>query len=215
MTNYTIPQNAIITVAGVVGVGKSTFTTALAQKLNFQTSLEQVQDNPYFDRYYQDFKRWSFNFQISCLVDRFKEQKRMFEHPSGFVQDRSIYEDVNIFAKMHYDNKAMTAADYQTIYDLFEAMVLTPHFPKSDILVYLDCNIDEMIARIQERGRTMELETNSAYWKDLHERYERWIDQFKECPVLRININEYDIKQNINTLDPIIDKIAQQIGRNK
>lgn len=213
MAHYTIPQDAIITVAGVVGVGKSTFTTALAQKLKFQPSLEKVQDNPYFERYYQDFERWSFNFQIACLVDRFKEQKRMFEQPGGFVQDRSIYEDVNIFAKMHYDNQAMTQADYQTIYNLFEAMVLTPHFPKADILIYLQCDLDEMLARIRQRGRLMELETDMSYWKDLHQRYEQWINQFTGCPIIRININEYDIKQSPDTLDPIIDKIAQKIER--
>ena len=98
MNNYGIPQNAIITIAGTVGVGKSTLTQALADKLNFKTSFENVEHNPYLDKFYSDFERWSFHLQI-YLAERFKEQKRMFEYGGGFVQDRSIYEDVDIFAK--------------------------------------------------------------------------------------------------------------------
>ena len=97
MNNYKVPQNAIITIAGTVGVGKSTLTQALADKLNFKTSFENVDHNPYLDKFYDDFERWSFHLQIYFLAERFKEQKRMFEYGGGFIQDRSIYEDVDIF----------------------------------------------------------------------------------------------------------------------
>ena len=79
MNNYKVPQNAIITIAGTVGVGKSTLTQALADKLNFKTSFENVDHNPYLDKFYDDFERWSFHLQIYFLAERFKEQKRMFE----------------------------------------------------------------------------------------------------------------------------------------
>ena len=64
MNNYKVPQNAIITIAGTVGVGKSTLTQALADKLNFKTSFENVDHNPYLDKFYDDFERWSFHLQI-------------------------------------------------------------------------------------------------------------------------------------------------------
>ncbi|MCQ9904800.1 deoxynucleoside kinase, partial [Staphylococcus aureus] len=80
MNNYKVPQNAIITIAGTVGVGKSTLTQALADKLNFKTSFENVDHNPYLDKFYDDFERWSFHLQIYFLAERFKEQKRMFEY---------------------------------------------------------------------------------------------------------------------------------------
>ena len=105
---YRIPDNAIITIAGTVGVGKSTMTKALAKALNFRTSLEKVDTNPYLDKFYANFERWSFHLQIYFLAERFKEQKRMFEYGGGFVQDRSIYEDAHIFAKMHFENGTMT-----------------------------------------------------------------------------------------------------------
>ncbi len=103
MKDIHIPNNAIITVAGTVGVGKSTLTKALAKRLGFSTSLEEVDENPYLEKFYHDFERWSFHLQIYFLAERFKEQKNMFESGGGFVQDRSIYEDTGIFAKMHAD----------------------------------------------------------------------------------------------------------------
>src|SRR5690606_34474404 len=95
---YNIPNDAVITIAGTVGVGKSTTTKALAKALNFKTSFEKVDTNPYLDKFYADFERWSFHLQIYFLGERFKEQKRIFEYGGGFVQDRSIYEDTGIFA---------------------------------------------------------------------------------------------------------------------
>ena len=99
------------------------------------------------------------------LAERFKEQKRMFEYGGGFIQDRSIYEDVDIFAKMHEEQGTMSKEDFKTYSELFEAMVMTPYFPKPDVLIYLDCDYDEVIDRIHQRGRDMEMNTDPAYWK--------------------------------------------------
>lgn len=75
---YGIPRDAIITIAGTVGVGKSTLTKKLAETLDFRTSFEKVDGNPYLEKYYQDFNRWSFHLQIYFLAERFKEQKECF-----------------------------------------------------------------------------------------------------------------------------------------
>lgn len=178
MNNYGIPQDAVITIAGTVGVGKSSLTRALAKKLNFRTSFENVDHNPYLDKFYDNFERWSFHLQIYFLAERFKEQKRMFEYGGGFIQDRSIYEDVDIFAKMHEEQGTMTPEDFKTYSELFEAMVMTPYFPKPDVLIYLECDYDEVIERIKQRGRQMEIDTDPEYWKKLFRRYEEWISSF-------------------------------------
>ncbi|MCE5023176.1 deoxynucleoside kinase [Staphylococcus simulans] len=211
MNNYGIPQDAVITIAGTVGVGKSSLTRALAKKLNFRTSFENVDHNPYLDKFYDNFERWSFHLQIYFLAERFKEQKRMFEYGGGFIQDRSIYEDVDIFAKMHEEQGTMTPEDFKTYSELFEAMVMTPYFPKPDILIYLECDYDEVIERIKQRGRQMEIDTDPEYWKKLFRRYEEWISSFNACPVVRVNINEYDLHESLDTLDPVLDKIAHVI----
>ena len=205
---YNIPGNAVITVAGTVGVGKSTLTKALAKALNFRTSFEKVDDNPYLEKFYADFEKWSFHLQIYFLAERFKEQKRIFEYGGGFVQDRSIYEDTGIFARMHYEKGTMSKEDYETYTSLFNAMVMTPFFHHPDLLIYLEGSFEDILERIQERGRPMEQKTDISYWKEMYNRYQEWIDSFNACPVLRLNINDYDLYSDENSLEEIISKIG-------
>lgn len=208
---YDIPPQTVITIAGTVGVGKSTMTKALAEALNFRTSFEKVDTNPYLDKFYEDFEKWSFHLQVYFLSERFKEQKRIFEYGGGFVQDRSIYEDTGIFAKMHYDKGTMSPTDYETYTNLFDAMVMTPYFPHPDLLVYLEGPIDAVIGRIQERGRTMEQQTPNDYWIEMHERYENWINNFNSCPVLRLDINDYDLLKNPDAIEAIVSRISHML----
>jgi len=208
---YDIPPQTIITIAGTVGVGKSTMTKALAEALNFRTSFEKVDTNPYLDKFYDDFEKWSFHLQVYFLAERFKEQKRIFEYGGGFIQDRSIYEDTGIFAKMHYDKGTMSPTDYETYKNLFDAMVMTPYFPHPDLLIYLEGPIDAVIGRIQERGRVMEQQTPNDYWIEMHERYEDWINNFNSCPVLRLDINDYDLLKNPEAIDSIVSRISHML----
>lgn len=208
---YDIPPQTVITIAGTVGVGKSTMTKALAEALNFRTSFEKVDTNPYLDKFYEDFEKWSFHLQVYFLAERFKEQKRIFEYGGGFIQDRSIYEDTGIFAKMHYDKGTMSPTDYETYTNLFDAMVMTPYFPHPDLLVYLEGPIDDVIGRIQERGRSMEQQTPHDYWIEMHERYENWINNFNSCPVLRLDINDYDLLKNPEAIESIVSRISHML----
>jgi deoxyadenosine/deoxycytidine kinase len=205
---YGIPNNAVITIAGTVGVGKSTMTQALADALDFKTSFENVDENPYLDRFYDNFEKWSFHLQIYFLAERYKEQKRIFESGGGFIQDRSIYEDTGIFAKMHADNGTMEPVDYDTYTNLFEAMVMTPYFPHPNLLIYLDGSMEDIIQRIEDRGRPMEQQTSITYWEEMHSRYERWINTFDACPVLKININDYDLMKNPKEIEQVIERIG-------
>ncbi|MGE6261340.1 deoxynucleoside kinase [Heyndrickxia sporothermodurans] len=207
-SKYSIPNNAVITIAGTVGVGKSTMTHTLATALGFRTSFEKVDTNPYLDHFYQDFKRWSFHLQIYFLAERFKEQKKIFEYGGGFIQDRSIYEDTGIFAKMHYEKGNMSEVDYETYKSLFNAMVMTPYFPHPDLLIYLEGSLDDILERIQKRGRPMEQNTPIDYWVEMHKRYEDWINSFNSCPVLRIDIKDYDLINNETSIEPIVERIS-------
>ncbi|MGG1249079.1 deoxyadenosine/deoxycytidine kinase [Bacillus spizizenii] len=215
MKEHHIPKNSIITVAGTVGVGKSTLTRALAKRLGFKTSMEEVDHNPYLEKFYHDFERWSFHLQIYFLAERFKEQKTIFEAGGGFVQDRSIYEDTGIFAKMHADKGTMSKIDYKTYTSLFEAMVMTPYFPHPDILIYLEGDLDNILNRIEERGREMELQTTRSYWEEMHTRYENWISGFNACPVLKLRIEDYDLLNDESSIENIVDQIASVIDVNQ
>ncbi|MGR9048014.1 deoxynucleoside kinase [Halobacillus litoralis] len=212
---YGIPHDSVITIAGTVGVGKSTMTNALADALNFRTSFEKVDTNPYLDKFYQDFERWSFHLQIYFLAERFKEQKKIFEYGGGFIQDRSIYEDTGIFAKMHYEKGTMSATDYETYRNLFDAMVMTPYFPHPDLLIYLEGSFDDIVSRIKERGRPMEQETPIEYWEEMFTRYDNWIDNFNSCPVLRLNIADYDVLNDKTSIEPVLEKIGHFIQQSR
>ncbi|RYL94192.1 deoxynucleoside kinase [Sporolactobacillus sp. THM19-2] len=211
MEETRVPSKCLITVAGMVGIGKTTFTKALAHKLHYHTSLEKVDGNPYLDAFYRDFKRWVFQLQIYFLGERFKESRRIEESPYGFVQDRSIYEDTDIFARMHYEKGNMSRADYRTYTSLFEAMVMTPYFHHPDLLIYLRGSLDATIRRINRRGRGLEKETPVSYWTEMHQRYEKWISHFNFCPVLQIDIDDYDLVGDPNSFSRIIPLIKDKL----
>lgn len=212
---YQIPKDSVITIAGTVGVGKSTMTDALAKALNFKASYEKVDTNPYLENFYADFERWSFNLQIYFLAERFKEQQHIFKSGGGFVQDRSIYEDTGIFAKMHHDNGTMLEQDYETYTSLFKAMTMTPFFPKPDVLLYLEGSYSDIIERINNRGRQMERDTPDEYWEELYNRYEKWISEFTECPVLRVDITDYDLMKDEGSVEPILADMGALINKSR
>ncbi|TFB21087.1 deoxynucleoside kinase [Filobacillus milosensis] len=211
VNKYGIPNDAVITIAGTVGVGKSTMTNALADALGFRTSFEKVEGNPYLDKFYKDFERWSFHLQVYFLAERFKEQKRIFEYGGGFIQDRSIYEDTGIFAKMHREKGTMTETDYLTYKNLFDSMVMTPYFPHPDLLIYLEGSFDDVLDRLKSRGRKMEQDTPVEYWREMYNRYEEWINNFNTCPVMRVNINDYDLFNNEDSIEPILERVGNTI----
>lgn len=144
-------------------VGKSTLTCCIAAALGFRPSLEKA-DNPYLPRFYTDQRRWSFHLQVYFLAERFKEQMRLFQSGGGFVQDRTLYEDAGIFARMLYENGLMAPEDYRTYRLLADAMIMTPSFPHPDVLIYLEGPLPLILDRVARRGRAAERNTPVAYW---------------------------------------------------
>ncbi len=204
-------KQAVIAIAGIVGVGKTSLAKTLADKLNFKIMYENVEENPYLDNYYKDFKSWSFHLQVFFLAERFKAQKKMFSYGGGFIMDRTVYEDKEIFAKMNFDNGTMTSDDWRTYSSLFEAMIMSPYFEKPDLIVYLEGNQDLILERIKNRGREMELKTDLNYWKELDRRYSEWIETLHDVKVLRVNIEDYDVNDE-QSIDVLIEKMRKVIS---
>ncbi len=204
-------KTASIAIAGTVGVGKSTLANKLGEMLDFKVMHENVQSNPYLDKYYSNFNQWAFHLQIFFLAERFKDQKKMFSYGGGFIMDRSIYEDIEIFAKMNYEKGTMSEDDWNTYKELFEAMVLSPYFEKPDLIIYLEGDIDHVVKRINERGRDMEIQTDVEYWRELDTRYKTWIDEINDMRVLRLNINQYDVHDE-ESMNVIIEKIKKIVN---
>ena len=199
-----------ITIAGNVGAGKSTLTRMVGEKLGLDTHYEKVDGNPYLEDFYKDKARWGFHLQLYFLSQRFKQQADIYKNGKDNIQDRSIYEDVEIFAKELYESGTMSQTDYETYRDLFYDMV--QHLNKPDLMIFLDGSIDKVLERIDLRGREMEKTVDKEYWKALHNRYKEWMPNYKESPVLHVNIDEFDLIKNPEHLDLICDKIKELLN---
>jgi deoxyadenosine/deoxycytidine kinase len=115
-------EKVFIAVAGNIGSGKSSLTKLLSEHFGWKAYYESVDDNPYLDDFYKDMKRWSFNLQIYFLSKRFKDHMEIVNSPYSIIQDRSIYEDAEIFARNLYEMGNMDERDYKNYVELFNIM---------------------------------------------------------------------------------------------
>ena len=204
MTN----TNYIVGIAGNIGVGKTTVAERIAKKLNWRVYYESVINNPYLDDFYKDMKRWSFNLQIYFLSHRFRTLKTIAELKESSVQDRTIYEDVEIFAKSLYEQGYMTERDYKTYRDLFYDMV--PYIPAPDIIIYLTASPEVLLERIRKRGRGFEKTISKEYIYYLNNSYEQWMKTAKrEHNVVVINSDEVDYVDNEKDLNELVQIVQK------
>jgi deoxyadenosine/deoxycytidine kinase len=201
-------KNYLIGIAGNIGVGKTTLTRNLAERLKWKSYYESVIDNPYLDNFYSDMKRWSFNLQIYFLAHRFRSQKEIFESGVHAIQDRTIYEDVEIFAKSLYEQGYMNERDYRTYRDLFNNMV---HFlPKPDLIVYLRASKRTLLSRIKQRGRDFERSISPDYIEYLNRAYDRWIKEAEDSfNVVKINASEINFVNETEKFEELISIIRE------
>jgi len=170
---------------------------------------ESVADNPYLKDFYEDMSRWSFNLQIYFLAHRFKIHKEINENVGSVVQDRSIYEDVEIFAKNLHTLGRMSDRDYKTYTNLFSEM--TYYLRPPDLLVYLQSSVPKLLHHIKLRGRDFEKEIDVDYLNILNENYEIWINNYNFGRKLIINIDKLDFVRSENDFYRIISAIEKDL----
>jgi len=198
-----------IAVAGNVGVGKSTLTHLLSERLGWEPFYEAVDDNPYLADFYKDMRLWSFHSQVFFLSRRLRHHREILSHPNTVIQDRSVYEDAEIFARNLYMQENMESRDYRTYRELYE--VLTQFLPPPDLVIYLRASVPTLQQRITLRGRDYERNIPDEYLERLNSFYEDWIDRFALCPVLTVPADQLDFVKNNSHLELICEKILEKL----
>ncbi len=199
-----------LAIAGNIGSGKTTLTGLLAKHYNYEAQYEDVDDNPYLDDFYEEMQRWSFNLQVYFLRSRFEQVIRVREENLNVIQDRTIYEDANIFAPNLHAMGLMTARDYNSYSGLFELMERNLQAP--DLLIYLRASVPTLVDHIQKRGREYENSIRIDYLRRLNERYEAWINTYDKGKVLIINVDKNKFPENAEDLGEIIRQIDSELN---
>ena len=204
-------MNNFIGLAGNIGVGKTTFTKALAERLQLKSYFESVIDNPYLSDFYGDMHRWSFQLQIYFLHHRFRTHSDMSKYDGGVVQDRTIYEDVEIFARNLYEMGNMTQRDWDNYRNLFS--IMTSFLRKPDLIIYLQASTDTLLSRIRGRDRDFERSIDPEYLHRLNVAYDQWIKRIKERePVMVVDTNRFNIFRDEKRLETILSEIQERLA---
>ena len=207
--SFEIKEHEVLIILGPNGAGKTTLAELLAKHYKWTAHYEDVDQNPYLNDFYNDMQRWSFNLQIYFLNSRFKQIIDIRKSGKTVIQDRTIYEDAEIFAPNLHSMGLMSTRDFKNYKNLFDLMVSLIQLP--DLLIYLRASIPTLVNQIQKRGREYENSIRLDYLKQLNERYEKWVTGYNMGKLLIINVDNFDFTTNPEYLSSIIDKIDAQI----
>lgn len=198
-----------LVLAGNIGAGKSTLVGLLAERLGFRPYYEPVAENPYLADFYTDMKRWAFHSQLFFLTHRVQSHRALMDDPWSVVQDRSIYEDAEVFARNLYEQGNMTARDWESYKELYRTLIGL--LPPPDLVVYLKASVPTLRKRIAKRGRDFEASIPEDYLAGLNRLYDEWIESFELAPVLVVPGDRLDFVAESRDLDAIVSTLKERL----
>lgn len=198
-----------VAVAGNIGAGKSTLTGMLADRLGWQPFYEANADNPYLADFYQDMQRWSFHSQVFFLGKRLEHHRQILDYPGSVVQDRTVYEDAEVFATNLYRQGHMSDRDYDAYRRLYRT--ISAFLPPPNLIIYLKASTHTLLQHIQQRGRSFEQSIQHEYIHRLNDLYNRWIDSWTACPVLKVDMDRVDFQQTPDHFDSVVEQLRERI----
>jgi deoxyadenosine/deoxycytidine kinase len=185
-----LAQKKFIAIAGNIGAGKTELTAFLCRKYGLTPLFEPNDQNPYLADFYRDMKRWALPSQIFFLTRRFRVQLQLEKVSGTVVQDRTVYEDAEIFAKHLHQQRLIDRRDFQTYWELYQSIAESISPP--DLLIYLRCQVRTLRLRIQKRGRSMERKLPTTYLSRLNRLYEEWFSAYHASPALVLSTDKLD-----------------------
>jgi deoxyadenosine/deoxycytidine kinase len=204
-----VVMKKFIVVAGNIGVGKTSLVDLLSKKIDWQPFYEPVAQNPYISDFYNDMQTWAFHSQIYFLGHRLKIHRQLSQISGSVIQDRSVYEDAEIFARNLYEQGNFTERDFQTYCDLYHTLL--EFLPAPDLVIYLRASVPILQSRIQMRQRDYEKGIPTDYLERLNSLYERWINDFTLCPVLTVPADNLDFVMRQEHLELIASKVLDKL----
>ncbi|MBI5373215.1 MAG: deoxynucleoside kinase [Sphingobacteriales bacterium] len=198
-----------IAVAGNIGAGKTTLTEMLSKHYKWIPNFEDVDHNPYLMDFYEDMPRWSFNLQIFFLNSRLRQLVEIQKGTETVIQDRTIYEDANIFAPNLHEMGLMSKRDFDNYFHFFQTLKTLVQPP--DLLIYLNASVPTLVGQIQKRGREYEENIRLDYLKKLNEYYNKWIGDYKEGKLLIIDVDKNKFAEREEDLGEIIRKVDAEL----
>ena len=197
-----------IGIAGNIGSGKTTLTRKLAEHYGWTPKYEAVAYNPYLEDYYKDIPRWSYNLETYFLAQRFQDVLEIARSRDVIIQDRTLFEGVEIFVANNHDLGNLSDRDYDTYMHLFRLMMSMVNPP--DLLIYLRCSVPHLVEQIRKRGRYYEQSMSLEYLSGLNERYEQWIARY-QGRLLVIDADRLDFQNRPEDFAFITDKIDAEL----
>lgn len=204
-------EKVFVAVAGNIGSGKSSLTKLLSEHFGWKAYYESVDDNPYLADFYKDMKRWSFNLQIYFLSKRFKDHMEIVNSPDSIIQDRSIYEDAEIFAKNLYEMGNMDERDYKNYLELFN--IMTGFLKPPDLIIYLRASVDTLLRQIKLRGRSFEQDIPREYLERLNRYYEDWVARYNLGKILILETDELDFVNDKKDFQTVVEAVSDELEK--
>lgn len=198
-----------IAIAGNMGSGKSSLVEFLCKHFKLKPLFEPNDTNPYLNDFYKDMKSYAFHSQMYFLSQKFKMHQELSRCQEAVVQDRTVFEDAEIFATNLFKQGFISERDFQ-IYKNFYRSILKSIRPP-DLLLYLKCGLPTIKKRIAKRGRGMEQKIPEDYLKNLSFLYDRWIRRYKLSPVVVYRTDKLDYLSDFIHKKDLLDQIEKYL----
>lgn len=199
-----------VVLAGNIGCGKTTLVRRLCERLGWKPYFEPVAENPYLEDFYRDMSKWAFHSQVFFLTHRVRSHRDLMDDPWSVVQDRSLYEDAEVFARNLYIHGRMSERDWGTYRELYRTLITL--LPPPNLVVYLRASVPTLLRRIAQRGRGFEANISEEYLAELNTLYEQWIGRFDLAPVLVVPSDRMDFVGRPKDFERIVGEVQERLS---